>query len=207
MAEKADYIVVRTAAGVAYATALLSEAALAQLLEHPETLLWRHLDRPVKLSHETVLVEGELPLAGGPELGGTGVSPESPESTGKMPVPPGAGRSAWPTSSFVPRAGGRRFAGVFAPAAPCGDGGLAAALDPRHCHAASAGGLRTPPRNAARRELSGDRMDPRREPALVRLAAGQASHRAAFAACLSLCRKRRPAVGKDARGRGRPSRP
>jgi tRNA A-37 threonylcarbamoyl transferase component Bud32 len=66
MAEQADYIVVRTAAGVAYGTARLPEMALSQLLEHPETLLWRHLDRPVKLSHESLLVEAELPLTGGP---------------------------------------------------------------------------------------------------------------------------------------------
>ncbi len=65
MAEKADYIVVRTAAGTAYGTALLPEASLSQLLEHPETLLWRHLDQPIKLSHDSVLVQAELPLAGG----------------------------------------------------------------------------------------------------------------------------------------------
>ena len=35
-------------------------------MEHPETLLWRHLDRPVKISHECLLVEAELPLSGGP---------------------------------------------------------------------------------------------------------------------------------------------
>ena len=66
MAEKADYIVVRTAAGAAYGAARLPETAVAQLLEHPDALLWRHLDRPVKLSHETLMVEAELPLLGGP---------------------------------------------------------------------------------------------------------------------------------------------
>ena len=99
MAEKADYIVVRTAAGMAYGTALLSEAALSQLLDHPETLLWRHLDRPVKLSHETLLVEAELPLVGG------------------------LVRAAY--KQFRPRGWWKAISGAFARAERCGDGPLA----------------------------------------------------------------------------------
>ena len=63
-----DYSVVRTPAGTAYGAGGLPAAELTRLLAHPEALVWRHLDRPVKLSHESLLVEAELPLAAGPAL-------------------------------------------------------------------------------------------------------------------------------------------
>jgi tRNA A-37 threonylcarbamoyl transferase component Bud32 len=57
---------VRTPAGTAYGAAGLPAPELVRLLEHPDALVWRHLDRPVKLSHESLLVEAELPWADGP---------------------------------------------------------------------------------------------------------------------------------------------
>ncbi len=57
-----DYRSVRPPAGMARGVAELPEAELVRLLEHPDALLWRHLDRPVKISHECLLVEAELPL-------------------------------------------------------------------------------------------------------------------------------------------------
>ena len=61
-----NYRLLRTAAGTAYGVAGLPAAELTRLLEHPEALVWRHLDRPVKIGHECLLVEAELPLVGGP---------------------------------------------------------------------------------------------------------------------------------------------
>ena len=46
--------------------ARLPRPELTRLLAQPDALVWRHLDRPVKISHETLLVEAELPLADGP---------------------------------------------------------------------------------------------------------------------------------------------
>ena len=64
--ENADYTVLRTALGTAYGAAGMTQSQLLELLERPDALVWRHLDRPVKLSHETLLVEADLPLPGGP---------------------------------------------------------------------------------------------------------------------------------------------
>ena len=64
--ENADYTVLRTPAGTAYGAADLPPSQLRELLEQPDALVWRHLDRPVKLSHETIVVEAELPLPDGP---------------------------------------------------------------------------------------------------------------------------------------------
>lgn len=180
MAEKADYIVVRTAAGTAYGTALLPEASLSQLLEHPETLLWRHLDQPIKLSHDSVLVQAELPLAGG-----------TVPIAYKQFRPQGWWKAFWGRfrTSRALRAwtlGRTLLALGIATPRPL------AAIEPR----------RGPPR----RQLSGHRVDPGREPPRIRLAAGQTPQRAAIAAGLP-SRKRRPAAGENARGRGRPSRP
>ncbi len=64
MSDYSPQKVVHTPDGVAYGDAALPEAELLRLLKDPESLLWRHLDRPVKISHECLLVEAELPLAG-----------------------------------------------------------------------------------------------------------------------------------------------
>jgi tRNA A-37 threonylcarbamoyl transferase component Bud32 len=66
MTDQADFTVVRTTAGTAYGEARLPRPELIRLLEHPDALVWRCLDRPVKISHECLLVEAELPLADGP---------------------------------------------------------------------------------------------------------------------------------------------
>ena len=182
MAEKADYIVVRTAAGAAYATAGLPETALSQLLEHPETLLWRHLDRPVKLSHETLMVEAELPLLGGPV------------------------RAAY--KQFRPRDWWKTISGRFRTSRAMRGWTLGRALlalgiaTPRPL-AACEPRRGTPPGAT----YLATEWIPRRKPAPVRLAAGQVAHRAAIAAGLPLCGKRGPAAGKNARRRGRPPRP
>ncbi len=64
MSDYSPQKVVHTPDGVAYGDAALPEAELLRLLKDPKSLLWRHLDRPVKISHECLLVEAELPLAG-----------------------------------------------------------------------------------------------------------------------------------------------
>ena len=61
-----DFTWLHTAAGSVCAAAALPEAQLARLLEQAETLIWQHLDRPVKISHETLLVEAEVPWVEGP---------------------------------------------------------------------------------------------------------------------------------------------
>jgi tRNA A-37 threonylcarbamoyl transferase component Bud32 len=65
MGQEQYYRRVHAPTGVAYGVADLPEAELLRLLKRPDALVWRHLDRPVKLSHVCVLVEAELPLAGG----------------------------------------------------------------------------------------------------------------------------------------------
>ncbi len=55
----------RTPAGRAWAAADVDPERLRQLLDDPESLLWRHLDRPVKLSHTSVMVVAEVPTASG----------------------------------------------------------------------------------------------------------------------------------------------
>ena len=44
----------------------LPEGVSQALLRQPDRLLWRHLDRPVKLDHASLMVRAELPLANGP---------------------------------------------------------------------------------------------------------------------------------------------
>jgi tRNA A-37 threonylcarbamoyl transferase component Bud32 len=61
-----DYRMVRTPAGTAYGVAGLAVPELTRLLDDPQAPVWRYLDRPVKIGHECLLVEAELPLAGGP---------------------------------------------------------------------------------------------------------------------------------------------
>jgi tRNA A-37 threonylcarbamoyl transferase component Bud32 len=61
-----EYTVLHTAAGTVYAAASLSPTLLAEILQQPDALLWQYIDRPVKLSHESLLVEAELPTADGP---------------------------------------------------------------------------------------------------------------------------------------------
>ena len=55
-------VILRTAAGTAYGTPELPQRQLGRLLENPEDLLWRNLAQPVKISHDSLLVEAELPL-------------------------------------------------------------------------------------------------------------------------------------------------
>lgn len=62
--ERADYITLRTEAGTAYGVAGLPEAELVRLLEDPAGLLWRHIGRPVKISHDGVMVQAVLPMTG-----------------------------------------------------------------------------------------------------------------------------------------------
>lgn len=56
-------VILRTASGTAYGAPQLSQRQLRRLLEHPDDLLWRNLAQPVKISHDSLLVEAELPLA------------------------------------------------------------------------------------------------------------------------------------------------
>ena len=60
-----DYVALRNRHGVAHGVADLGRAELGRLVEDPEALLERNLDRPVKLSHSKLIVEAELPLDGG----------------------------------------------------------------------------------------------------------------------------------------------
>ena len=55
----------RTPAGRAWAVAEVHPQRLRQMLDDPERLLWRHLDRPVKLSHTSVMVVAEVPAVSG----------------------------------------------------------------------------------------------------------------------------------------------
>ena len=57
-----EYVAVRRQSGEAYGVRDLAEDELVRILEDPEDLLWRNLDRPVKLDHGGVMVEAELPL-------------------------------------------------------------------------------------------------------------------------------------------------
>ena len=60
-----DFAAVRRAAGEAHGVGDLPRDHLLRWLEAPDDLLWRNLDRPVKLGHSSVMVEAEVPLAGG----------------------------------------------------------------------------------------------------------------------------------------------
>lgn len=60
-----DYTELHTPAGKAYGVCDLPETQLNRLLEDPDELLWRYLDRPVKIGHGSLMVEAELPSTGG----------------------------------------------------------------------------------------------------------------------------------------------
>jgi len=59
-----DYVALRHRRGQAHGVHDLAESELKRLLDDPETLLWRNLQRPVKLDLGTMAVEAELPVAG-----------------------------------------------------------------------------------------------------------------------------------------------
>ncbi|HUT89689.1 MAG TPA: lipopolysaccharide kinase InaA family protein [Thermoguttaceae bacterium] len=61
-----DYVALHAPHGVAHGVPDFDRAELGRLLEAPERLLDRNLDRPVKLGHSKLIVQAELPLAGGP---------------------------------------------------------------------------------------------------------------------------------------------
>ncbi len=54
---------VRTHQGRACGVDELTENQLRRLLEQPEQLLWRHIDRPVKISHTSLIVVADITLA------------------------------------------------------------------------------------------------------------------------------------------------
>ncbi len=58
-------IVLRTNAGRACGVRELHASRLRRWLAEPEEPLWRHLDCPVKISHSSMIVRGELPLSTG----------------------------------------------------------------------------------------------------------------------------------------------
>ena len=59
------FIHLRTAAGTAYGAAELPEPQLRRMLERPDDLLCDNLARPVKISHDSVIVEADLDLCRG----------------------------------------------------------------------------------------------------------------------------------------------
>jgi tRNA A-37 threonylcarbamoyl transferase component Bud32 len=61
----ADLIFVATPSGTACGSRRVPEAELRRVLQDPDDLLWRYADRPVKISHESLIVEAELPLCDG----------------------------------------------------------------------------------------------------------------------------------------------
>lgn len=61
-----EYVALAGPHGAAHGVVDLGRAELGRLLEAPEALLERNLDRPVKLGHSKLIVEAELPLAAGP---------------------------------------------------------------------------------------------------------------------------------------------
>ncbi|MBN2474061.1 MAG: hypothetical protein JXB62_05615 [Pirellulales bacterium] len=54
----------RTRCGRGLCAGELPENVLRGLVNHPDRLLWQNLDRPVKIDHESLMVEAELPVAG-----------------------------------------------------------------------------------------------------------------------------------------------
>ncbi len=60
-----DYMVLHANGGKAYGVHGLPLGELRRLLDDPAALLWRNLDRPVKIGHSSLMVEAELPLFGG----------------------------------------------------------------------------------------------------------------------------------------------
>ncbi len=60
-----DYVSVRAARARVHAVRDLDHRLLERLLDDPDELLWRHLDRPVKLDRGSIIVEADVPLRGG----------------------------------------------------------------------------------------------------------------------------------------------
>lgn len=63
--QPADLIFLATHNGTACGSTRLPEAELRRVLENPDEPLWRYADRPVKISHESLIVEAELRLRDG----------------------------------------------------------------------------------------------------------------------------------------------
>jgi tRNA A-37 threonylcarbamoyl transferase component Bud32 len=61
-----DYVSLDKPNASAHGVADLARSELVRLMEAPELLLERNLDRPVKLGHNKLIVRAELPLADGP---------------------------------------------------------------------------------------------------------------------------------------------
>lgn len=62
-ADNRDFYRLHDTAGAAHAVRELPRTLVEQLLREPEKLWREHVDRPVKLSHGSLVVEAELPLA------------------------------------------------------------------------------------------------------------------------------------------------
>ncbi|MGD0900680.1 MAG: lipopolysaccharide kinase InaA family protein [Thermoguttaceae bacterium] len=54
-----------TPSGTAWGSHRVAESQLRRVLEGPDELTWRHADRPVKISHESLIVQAEIPLRQG----------------------------------------------------------------------------------------------------------------------------------------------
>ena len=63
--QPADCIILNTPSGSARGSGRLAEGELRRVLENPDEILWRHVDRPVKISQESLIVEAELRLEEG----------------------------------------------------------------------------------------------------------------------------------------------
>lgn len=61
-----DYVGIHGDQGSAYGIRGLPKDDLARLLSNPEQLLWRNLERPVKLGHSSLAVEAEIEVDGRP---------------------------------------------------------------------------------------------------------------------------------------------
>ncbi len=61
-----DYVGIHGDQGTAYGIRGLPKVDLARLLSNPEQLLWRNLERPVKLGHSSLAVEAEIEVDGRP---------------------------------------------------------------------------------------------------------------------------------------------
>lgn len=61
-----DFYKIERRGGVAHAVTSLAADELKALMDDPQRLLRRHRHEPVKLSHSSVVVEAELPVAGAP---------------------------------------------------------------------------------------------------------------------------------------------
>ena len=59
-----NQIRLRESGGRAWRAADVSQAELARLIGDPEAVLWKYLDRPVKISHTSLMVRAELTIEG-----------------------------------------------------------------------------------------------------------------------------------------------